>query len=211
MPAGLGATPKGSNRIDLAWTAAGGTGGGADFAIVTTQANAPTRSWFVPGPDVTSSRTLSQAAPTAIPSGAPVQLEFFHRYATAATDDGGILEHSLDGGTTWTDILDGQGTIAANPARFLAGGSIGTMDADGAFGARAAWHGRFNSAWVRTVVDLSDFSGRNVTFRFRFGSDTSVSGTGWWIDDIRVFAGSACLATPDAVFANGFEPVAPAP
>lgn len=190
------------------WAAAG-TGAGADFAIVTTQANSPTRSWFVPNPDATSSRTLTQAAPVAIPAGAPAVLEFFHRYATEPTYDGGILEYSLDGGTTWTDILAAQGTIAANPARFLTGGYNGTMNGAGAFGARAAWHGSFNTAWLRTTVDLADFGGRSVTFRFRFGADSSVAGTGWWIDDIRVFTGSACSGIADAVFAHGFEPATP--
>ena len=78
------------------------------------------------------------------------------------------------------------------------------MNAGSAFGARAAWHGAFNTAWIRTQVDLADFASRNVTFRFNFGSDSSVAGQGWWVDDVRVYYGSSCAL--DALFANGFEP-----
>jgi lysyl endopeptidase len=191
------------------WAVAG-TGAGADFTVVTTQANSPTRSWFVPDPDDVSSRTLTLAAPVALPPGAPAVLEFFHRYATEATYDGGVLEYSLDGGTTWTGILGAQGTVPANANRFLSGGYNGLMSGSGAFGAVAAWHGSFNTAWIRTQVDLADFADRSVSFRFRFGSDSSVSGAGWWIDDIRVYSGTSCSSIADALFGNGFEPAAPA-
>ena len=38
---------------------------------------------------------------------------------TEATFDGYVVEYSLDGGTTWSDILAAQGTVPANPNRFL--------------------------------------------------------------------------------------------
>jgi hypothetical protein len=188
-----------------AWVAAG-SGAGADWSIVTTQANSPTRSWFVPDPDNTSTRTLTAAAPVAVPASPPAVLEFFHRYATEASWDGGVLEYSLDGGTTWSGILAAQGTVPANPARFLSGGYNGVMSGGSPFGAVNAWHGNFNTAWIRTTVDLADFAGRSVTFRLRFASDSSVAGTGWWVDDIRVYYGSSCSAVADLLFTNGFEP-----
>lgn len=190
------------------WVAAG-TGAGANWSIVATQANSPTNSWFVPDPSTTSSRTLTGAAAVAVPASPPAVLEFFHRYATEANYDGGVLEYSLDGGTTWSGILAGQGAVPANPARFLSGGYNGVMNASGAFGAVPAWHGNFNTAWIRTAVDLTDFAGRSVTFRLRFGADSSVAGTGWWVDDIRVYFGSSCSSIADGLFANGFEPAAP--
>lgn len=185
------------------WALAG-TGGGSNFAVVSTQANSPTQSFFVPDPAVTSSRTLTFATPVTLPAN-PSTLEFYHRYATEAGYDGGVLEYSLDG-STWTGILGAQGTVPANAARFVSGGYNATMNTSGAFGAVAAWHGSFNTAWTRTVVNLADFAGRSVSFRFRFGSDNSVSGTGWWIDDVRIYYGSSCQAgSPDQVYQNGFE------
>lgn len=186
------------------WSRAG-TGGGANFAIVSTQANSPTQSWFVPDPTISSSRTLTMAAPLVLPTN-PSTLEFFHRYATENTYDGGILEYSLNGGTTWTDILAAQGSVPANAARFTAGGYNGTMSESGAFGARAAWHGSFNTTWIRSAVNLSDFVSRTVSFRFRFGSDISIGGSGWWIDDVRVYYGSVCsVIDPDVLHRDGFE------
>ena len=187
------------------WVATG-SGAGADWSIVTTQANSPSRSWFVPDPAAASSRTLTAAAPVAVPASPPAVLEFFHRYSTEARFDGGVLEYSLDGGTTWSGILAAQGTVPANPARFLSGGYNDVMAADGALGAVNAWHGSFNAAWIRTTVDLTDFAGRSVTWRLRFGADSSVAGTGWWVDDIRVYFGSSCSSIADVLFTNGFEP-----
>jgi len=187
------------------WVATG-SGAGADWSIVTTQANSPSRSWFVPDPAAATSRTLTAAAPVAVPASPPAVLEFFHRYSTEARFDGGVLEYSLDGGTTWSGILAAQGTVPANPARFLSGGYNDVMAADGALGAVNAWHGSFNAAWIRTTVDLTDFAGRSVTWRLRFGADSSVAGTGWWVDDIRVYFGSSCSSIADVLFTNGFEP-----
>lgn len=190
------------------WSVAGTGTVGANFAVVTTQAHSPTRSWFVPDPDDTQNRTLAMASPVAVPAAAGVTFEFWHRYDTEPNYDGGLLEYSLDGGTTWSDILAAQGSVPANANRFLSGGYNGTMNNSGAFGAVAAWHGAFNTAWIRSAVNLADFSGRNVTFRFRAGADSSVGRTngGWWIDDVRVFYGSVCNSGVDAIFEDGFEP-----
>ena len=50
-------------------------------------------------------------------------------------------------------------------------------------------------------MDLADFSGQNAFFRFRFGSDNSVSDVGVWIDDITFRAPGACNAVTVAPFA----------
>jgi len=188
------------------WTAAG-SGGGANFAQVTTQAHSPTNSFFVPDPDVVSDRTLTMNASVAVPAAAGTTLEFWLRYFTEASYDGTLLEYSLDGGTTWTDILAAQGAVPADANRFITGGYNATMNASGAWGARTAWHGDFSTAWSRTSVSLSAFAGTSAKFRFHFKSDTSVTRTGFWVDDIRLFYGSACTSgVVDLIFKNGFEP-----
>lgn len=190
-----------------AW-AVDGTGAGANFAIVSTAANSPTQSWFVPDPTAVSDRRLTLANPLNLASGSNATLEFAHRYQTEASWDGGVLEYSLDGGTTWSDILGAQGSVPANASRFLSGGYVGPLSVGGAtnpLNGRAAWHGSVSS-FVLSRVNLADFGGRSVLFRFRAGSDSSVGGTGWWIDDIRVFEGSTCeVANLDFIFADGFE------
>jgi hypothetical protein len=200
--------------------ATAGTGAGADFAVVTTQSNSPTRSWFVPDPSAVSDRTLATVNGLPVTAGGPASLSFFHSFdtetATTVGYDGGVFEYSLDGGATWTDILAAQGAVPANPARFTAGGYVRAISPN--FGSpiagRQAWTGISGGgatpAWIQTTVSLADFVGSTVRFRFRFASDSSVGDVGWWIDDIQVPAASACTSgPPDDVFANGFEPAAP--
>ncbi|MFN9730691.1 MAG: hypothetical protein ACK59M_09550 [Pseudomonadota bacterium] len=200
--------------------AAAGSGGGANFAVVTTQANSPTRSWFVPDPASVSDRTLTMVNAIPVSAGGPTALSFFHRFDTEASTgtptlgyDGGVLEYSLDGGTTWTDILAAQGAVPANGNRISAGGYNRTISTG--FGSpiagRQAWAGVSGGGttpvWIQTAVSLADFTGRSVQFRFRFGSDSTVGDVGWWIDDIQVPAASACVNLPlDLFFRNGFEP-----
>lgn len=200
---------------------AAGSGGGTNFAVVTTQANSPTRSWFVPDPASVSNRTLTMVNAIPVISGGPTALSFFHRFdtETATTEgfDGGVFEYSLDGGTTWTDILAAQGAVPANANRITAGGYNRTIS--GSWGSpiagRQAWSGISGGGatpvWIQTTVSLADFTGSSVQFRFRFGSDSSIADVGWWIDDIQVPAASACENLPaDLFFRHGFEPQAPA-
>lgn len=191
----------------VAWTAAGTGSVGANFALVTTQARSPTHAWFVPDADDVQMRMLTLASPIALPNAGGLTFEFWHRYDTEAGYDGGVLEYSLDGGTSWSGILAAQGTVPANANRFTSGGYNGPMSASSGFDAAIpAWHGNFNTDWTRVAVDLGDFAGRTVTLRFRFASDSSVTRTGWWIDDLRVYYGSACGASVDLIFRNGFQP-----
>lgn len=180
---------------------------GSDFAIVTTDANSPTHSWFVPDPNGLSDRQLAMAQPIALVSGTNAALSFAHRYATEASYDGAVLEYSLDNGTTWIDILAGSGTVPANGSRFLANGYTTTISTSygSAIGGRSAWAGN-SGGFLVSRVTLADFGGQSVRFRFRFASDQSVGSTGWWIDDVEIVQGTSCAAgLPAAIFADGFE------
>jgi Zn-dependent metalloprotease len=92
--------------------------------------------------------------------------------------DGGWIEYSTDGGTTWYDagplIDDGQdytGSLASNNPN----------PSHPAFVAES--HG-----YVSTRLDLSSLSGQNVRFRWRISTDESVSGPfGWVVDDVRFY------------------------
>lgn len=188
------------------WTVAG-SGAGANFAIVSTAASSPTQSWFVPDPSATSDRQLTLAAPIALAAGTNATLVFNHRYQSEQNWDGGVLEYSLDGGTTWSDILAGQGSVPANAGRFLEGAYVSALRTGSAnpLTGRSAWHGSVAN-FVTTRVNLADFGGQSLLVRFRFGSDGSVGGTGWWIDDIRVLEGTTCTPVDiDGIFADGFE------
>lgn len=46
----------------------------------------------------------------------------------------------------------------------------------------------------QVTVNLLPYAGQNVLFRFRLGTDFSVSDTGWYIDDVVVTTGQACAS-----------------
>ncbi|MEM9290370.1 MAG: trypsin-like peptidase domain-containing protein [Acidobacteriota bacterium] len=183
-------------------TGAGGDDTGTNaWEIVTDQSNSPTHSWFVSDEPVVKDQWLELSDPIVLPPGVPAVLEFHHFYNIEPNWDGGVLEVSTDGGTTWVDILDG------NPDRFLEGGYTGPLNASSnPLGGRAAWHGN-NQSFGRVQVDLTDFAGQSIQLRFRMGCDTSVAATGWWVDDVSVYYGGVCTGSPglDTVFEDTFS------
>ncbi len=124
--------------------------------------------------------------------------------------DSGVLEYNT--GQTcpsrdpenWHDILSGCGdndpsTSAGNPARFTANGYNGISQFNSnPLGGRQTWCYP-NGGYQQTSVNLADFSGQSVRFRWRFGSDTSVGATGWKIDDVQVVDGSSNLLFLDDI------------
>ncbi|TDR44848.1 hypothetical protein DFR29_10529 [Tahibacter aquaticus] len=188
------------------WTAAG-SGVGANFVQVTTASHSPTHSWFSPDGNDIGDHTLASSSAIAVGPGAT--LEFWHSFDTEDTFDGSVLEYSLDG-TTWVDILAASGTIPANPARFSEGGYTDTISSnyDSPVGGRRAWSGNSNG-FVRAVVNLADFGGRTVYFRWRLATDNSTAGAGYWLDDVLISAGTSCSSGVDAIFSNGFDPSTP--
>jgi lysyl endopeptidase len=174
------------------WTVSGT--GGANWALVTTASHSPTHSFFVDDPAVVSDRLLTQT--NAVLLGPGAGLEFQHRYDTerdAAPYDGGVLEYSTNG-TTWQDILAGDGAgVPANANRFLLGGYNGAISTCcmNPLAGRQAWSGD-NGSFELVRVDLADFAGRSVRFRWRMGTDNSVSGAGWWVDDVSLAEATPC-------------------
>jgi hypothetical protein len=188
------------------WTAAAGPndgGGTTPWSQVTSDSHSPTHSWFVSDQAQVKDQVLLQNGAVAIGAGAT--LEFWHRHNSESTFDGGVLEYSTDGGATWFDILAGNGgAVPANPGRFLANGynSVLSTGFSNPLPGRNAWSGD-NGAWQKVQVDLADFAGTSVNFRWRFGCDSSVSDEGWYVDDVRIFVPQAC--TGGLLFADGFE------
>ena len=172
------------------------------WAIVDTDSHSPSHSWFsADEPDVKDQRFESVAAAAIGPVSF---LSFWHRFDFETNWDGGVLEYSTDGGTTWFDILDGNGgSVPANANRFVANGYTTTLNGTvNPLGGRQAWNGN-NSVWEEVMVDLADFNGESVHFRWRLGCDGSISAVGWWVDDPRIFSGSECSG--GAIFIDGFE------
>jgi len=120
-----------------------------------------------------------------VPAGA--RLFFDHSFSLENSFDGGVIEYSVDGGVTWIDAghLIDSGTAYS-----------------GQFGALANRPGFTSSSggYVSTRIDLSALAGKSMMFRFRIGSDSVVGATGWFLDNVAIYACSTTASAP--VFAT---------
>src|SRR5206468_407147 len=106
--------------------------------------------------------------------------------------DGGVLEVSLDGGSTLQDILAVGGSFAI-------GGYNRTISTDrgSPIAGRPAWSGN-SEGFITTTVNLPFLP--SVVLRWRMASDTSGSNEGWRVDTVNLFGchGPPCTPTPTA-------------
>lgn len=128
-------------------------------------------------------------------TGAKPALRFWHQYNTEAGFDAGFLEVKdlsdpmeqwklLPKETSIRGGYDGQVQYSTFAIPFLHGFS-----------------GNSNG-WKQSYFDLSDYSGKDITFRFRMGSDAGEAPLdgAWYIDEVEVmdlfnYAGEACITS----------------
>lgn len=91
--------------------------------------------------------------------------------------DGGVLEISSDGGTTWDDA----GSL------FVSGGYNGQLNGaeNNPLGSRYAWV-LSSGGWQGVEVDLSSYAGETIYVRLRIGTGSTTSASGWYVDDISI-------------------------
>lgn len=177
------------------WTDRGSSAdpGTEPWGVVEDAAHTGYRSWFCRDEPRVKDQVVGLTEEFQIADATTV-LAFAHLFDLEPFWDGGRLEVSTDGGSSWRDILDGDGsTVAPNPARFLAGGYTGFISpgTGNPLAGAAAWTG-FDVGWTTTVVDLADFVGLGVRFRWRLGCDQSDARVGWWLDDVELRTTSRC-------------------
>ncbi len=118
------------------------------------------------------------------------QMTFWHTYQIEDSFDGGVIEISTDGGSTWTDLAPHITTGGYN-------GYIDVTTTDNNLAGRNVWTGGYVDTMRQVVVDLSAYRGENVQIRFRLGTDGSNAGSfaGWFIDDVVITTFSATTCT----------------
>lgn len=189
------------------WTASVGTAGTATWAINTTRPRTGTNAWL--GVDVAAiSDQLLTSPQIALPAGqggltlSYYSQQFFEDRAGGCFD-GTLLEVSTNNGGTWTQVPNAD--LLTDPYN-------GPFDTR--FGiplpSAMAWcedptDTSLPGTWTRGVVDIGDYAGQSVRFRFRVASDDSVGRAphGFYLDDVQV---QGC-AIPDvnAIFRNSFD------
>jgi uncharacterized protein (TIGR03382 family) len=130
--------------------------------------------------------------PIALGAGAAT-VTFRHRHqfegdaASGTWFDGGVVELSQDGGTTWVDV--GQkgkypGGGPAYPAALATyDGNTNPLAGKSAFTGKSPGYPNFS---LVTVSLGTDYAGKTVRLRFRIGTDTGTGGAGWELDDVAV-------------------------
>jgi outer membrane protein assembly factor BamB len=107
--------------------------------------------------------------------------------------DGGVVEISTNGGSTWSTLTPTPGY----PGSFQNSG-----DACGYPKNRPAYTGTGNLTFASYSVDLSAYDGEDVMIRWNFSTDGSVTYEGWYVDDITVThvqVSGPCESTPSDV------------
>lgn len=161
------------------WVAANPVGANV-WAITTDYPASPTKAYRGIAPGTPGDLNVT-TPPIAIPAANAPRLQFSQQRGlepAGATGcyDGGMLEVSTDGGTTYTQIVAG---ITGVP--YTGNISTGQNPAAG----RPAWCG--TAPHAVTAVDLSSYGGQTIRLRFRVTSDINGSNVeGWNIDDVRV-------------------------
>ena len=112
-------------------------------------------------------------------------LKFKHAYSFefqgASLFDGGVVEVSLNGGTTWSDVT----AFGVNPGYTgaVAAGGGNPITGRQAYAAMSTGYPALN----QVSLDFGKvFAGLSVLVRFRIGTDVAVGAPGWNIDDIEV-------------------------
>jgi hypothetical protein len=164
-----------SVSLPVGWTTGGA---GSTWTSSLTRKHSGARSIKGIDVDTVSDQWLITPA-VVLPSGqSPLTLSFwgFQKFQPGGTFDGGLVEISADGGTTWTQ-LDSQ---------LRAGGYNGTIESatNPLFGMHA-WTNS-GTTWLNTIAALDAFAGQTVQFRFRLGTDDSIGYEGWYVDDVSL-------------------------
>jgi subtilisin family serine protease len=132
----------------------------------------------------------------ALPSSAvSLALRFWNHQTIERRDasscyDGGVVEISTNGGSTWTRL---QSELLTDPYDGPVSNCCGNPILN-----TNAWCGDPQN-WTSSVVNLTAFKGQTVKLRFRLATDDTVGREGWYIDDVAV---QSCT---NQMFGDGFE------
>lgn len=181
------------------WTA-NAVQSGINFVTSTNYADSAPNSAFALDPTTVGGGTDLISPPIQITSSAAT-VTFRHRYDTEGGWDGGVVEISLDNGTSYQDIITAGG-------RFVAGGYNGSLGTgtNNPLNGRSAWTGN-SGGFVTTQIQLpAGAAGKAVYLKWRFGADDNGVGSspnpGWYIDGTGVAGNYTCSYNPSGVKAT---------
>ncbi len=137
--------------------------------------------------------------PLPLPDDNPALL-FQHFFNTETGFDGGVVEASTDG-FVWKQLTDDK---------FSLNGYTGPIDYQAFVVPNLLAFSGQSGGFIPSVIDLSDYKGKSIYLRFRFGNDSlnlssdQTTILGWVVDNIelilpRFYNSEACLATAEGI------------
>jgi len=144
--------------------------GSNDWSLDGSNVFSGSNAWFAPDVSPSEDQYLELNEDILVVNNA--LLSFWHAYDTEARWDGGVVQFSLDGGSNWNDL---------GPF-MIKNGYNSTIDNSST---KPAFSGN-SGGYIETVVDLSSFDGQTLNIRFWMSCDQSVTGDGWYVDDVTV-------------------------
>ncbi|MCH2186738.1 M36 family metallopeptidase, partial [Myxococcota bacterium] len=149
--------------------------GTLDWALSSNAPRSGLQHWLASEPARVSDQTLTTAEPFLIAAG--MTFAFWHSFDTENRYDGGVIEISTDGGSTWNDLAP----------QILTNGYTDTISTEynSPIAGRSAFTGN-SDGYIQTQVELDAFAGESGLIRFRMTSDSSIGGSGWSIDDVTI-------------------------
>jgi Zn-dependent metalloprotease len=155
---------------------------------------------FYPSSD--SSATMATGVP--LPVASNMFLHFKHAFAfeyfVNEYYDGGVLEYSINNGSSWVD---------ASP--LFAGGQNYTGPILNYNGTTNALKGRNafvgdSHGYVSSRYDLTSLGGQTIKFRWRFATDNSYYYLGWMVDDVQIYSCDALPPSVSSILHANFNP-----
>jgi len=136
------------------------------------------------GPDTNSNSVAWIQTPVMSVGAGPLQVTLMHRFAfeTGPEDfyDGGVIQASVDGGATWTDV---------DPQRYGAAFTLSDCCGNPLAGRRALTDTNFGyPGFEERVIDLGTTYANRANFRLRFGvaTDENTTRNGWDIGSVSI-------------------------
>ena len=131
--------------------------------------------WFVQDIETESQQVLMYDQTITVPTNNPV-LRFYHDYDTQAGFDGGFVQVTTNDGANWKRLRtqffrNGYSTTLSYQTFVIPFLEAFSGDSEG---------------FVGSYADLSEYAGQDIKVRFVFGSDETVGGLGWAIDNFEI-------------------------
>ena len=165
------------------------------WELVTDQVYSGQRSYWSQNEHNACNRLVSE--PMTLTLGESSQLSFQTYYDIEPRYDGGVVEVSTDG-ENW----DQPALSPIYPDTFRTSSDACQYPTD-----MPAFSG-VSGGWQQHTADLSAYQGEEITLRFSYSSDGSVTGDGWFIDEVsisNVQTAGICETISDLIFMDGFE------